>query len=67
MEERPTVSMYKELLTDQENTIIELCKHMRRLITLLERYAEMDREERFLAEVENKHGIDNDYLEEGEE
>lgn len=50
-------SMYREMLTDQENTIILLCKHMRRLLTLLEACYDMEQEERFLSDVEQKNGI----------
>ena len=51
------MSMYEELLRDQENTIILLCKHLRKCITLLEAYSDIDEEEKFLADVEEKQGI----------
>lgn len=50
-------SMYREMLTDHENTIILLCKHMRRLLTLLEACYDMEAEERFLSDVEQKNAI----------
>lgn len=51
------MGMYDEMLTAQLNTIIELCQHMRKLLTLLEAYADMDAEEKFLADVEKRHDI----------
>lgn len=51
------MSMYEELLRDQENTIILLCQHLRKCITLLEAYSDIDKEEQFLANVEEKQGI----------
>lgn len=51
------MSMYEELLRDQENTIILLCKHLRKCITLLEAYSDIDKEEQFLADIEEKQGI----------
>lgn len=48
------ISMYYEILTDQENTIIESCKHLRRLITLLAQYTDMTDEEKFLEGVEKR-------------
>lgn len=51
------MSMYEELLRDQENTIILLCKHLRKCITLLEAYSDIDKEEKFLADIEEKQGI----------
>lgn len=51
------MSMYEDILTDQENTIIKVCKHMRRLITLLSQYTDMTNEEKFLADIEEKQGI----------
>ena len=56
------MSMYEEMLRDQENTIILLCQHLRKCITLLEAYADMDREEQFLAEIEKKQGIESEDL-----
>ena len=47
------MGMLEEMLTDQENTIIEMCKHMRRLITLLSQYTDMT-EEQFLEGVEKR-------------
>ena len=54
------MSMYEDILRDQENTIILLCQHLRKCITLLEAYADMDREEQFLAEIEKKQGIESE-------
>lgn len=54
------MSMYEELLRDQENTIILLCQHLRKCITLLEAYADMDDEEKFLAEMMKKQGIESE-------
>lgn len=54
------MSMYEDMLKDQENTIILLCRHMRRLLTLLEAYADMDKEEQFLSEVMKKNGIESE-------
>ena len=54
------MSMYEDILRDQENTIILLCQHLRKCITLLEAYVDMDREEQFLAEVEKKQGIESE-------
>lgn len=54
------MSMYEEMLRDQENTIILLCKHQRQLLTLLEAYMDMDREEQFLADIEKKNGIESE-------
>ena len=51
------MSMYEELLRDQENTIILLCQHLRKCITLLEAYSDIDKEEKFLADIEEKQGI----------
>lgn len=51
------ISMYYEILTDQENTIILLCQHLRKCITLLEAYTDIDKEEQFLASIEEKQGI----------
>lgn len=51
------MGMIEEMLTDQENTIIKMCKHMRRLITLLSQYTDMTDEEKFLASIEKKQGI----------
>ncbi len=52
------ISMYYEILTDQENTIIESCKHLRRLITLLAQYTDMTEEEKYLESMEKK--VSND-------
>lgn len=54
------MGMYDEMLRDQENTIITLCQHMRKLITLLSAYTDMSKEEKYLDEVLRKQGIDND-------
>lgn len=48
------MGVIEEMLTDQENTIIEMCKHMRRLITLLSQYTDMTNEEKFLEGVEKR-------------
>ena len=56
------MSMYEDILRDQENTIILLCQHLRKCITQLEAYADMDREEQFLAEIEKKQGIESEDL-----
>lgn len=53
------MSMYEDILRDQENTIILLCQHMRRLLTIVEAYADMDEEEKFLVEVMEKQGIES--------
>lgn len=53
------MSMYEDILRDQENTIILLCQHLRKCITLLEAYADMDDEEKFLAETMKKQGIES--------
>ena len=53
------MSMYEDILRDQENTIILLCQHMRRLLTIVEAYADMDEEEKFLAETMKKQGIES--------
>lgn len=53
------MSMYEDILRDQENTIILLCQHLRKCITLLEAYADMDDEEKFLAEMMKKQGIES--------
>ena len=52
--------MYEDILRDQENTIILLCQHMRRLLTIVEAYADMDEEEKFLAETMKKQGIESE-------
>lgn len=52
------MGMYDEIILDQENTIINMCKHIRRLITLLGQYTDMRCEEEFLEAVEKKNGID---------
>ena len=54
------MSMYEDILRDQENTIILLCQHMRRLLTIVEAYADMDEEEKFLAETMKKQGIESE-------
>lgn len=54
------MGMYDEMLRDQENTIIVLCKHLRRCLTLLEAYADMDEEEKFLEGIEKKNGIESE-------
>ena len=54
------MSMYEDMLRDQENTIILLCQHLRKCITLLEAYADMDDEEKFLAETMKKQGIESE-------
>lgn len=54
------MSMYEDILRDQENTIILLCQHLRKCITLLEAYADMDDEEKFLAEMMKKQGIESE-------
>lgn len=54
------MSMYEDILRDQENTIILLCQHLRKCITLLEAYADMDDEEKFLAETMKKQGIESE-------
>lgn len=54
------MSMYEEMLRDQENTIILLCQHLRKCLTLLEAYADMDEEEKFLEEIEKKNGIESE-------
>lgn len=54
------MSMYEDILRDQENTIILLCQHMRKLITLLSAYTDMQKEEEFLDEILRKQGIDDD-------
>ena len=54
------MSMYEEMLRDQENTIILLCQHLRKCLTLLEAYADMDEEEKFLAETMKKQGIESE-------
>lgn len=51
------MSMYEDILRDQENTIILLCQYLRKCITLLEAYTDMDDEEKFLAETMKKQGI----------
>lgn len=51
------MGMYEDILTDQENTIILLCQHLRRCITLLEAYSDIDKEEEFLASIEERRGI----------
>ena len=53
------MSMYEDILRDQENTIILLCQHMRRLLTIVAASADMDEEEKFLAETMKKQGIDS--------
>ena len=53
------MSMYEDTLRDQENTIILLCQHLRKCITLLEAYADMYDEEKFLAETMKKQGIES--------
>ena len=53
------MSMYEDILRDQENTIILLCQHMRKLLTIVEAYADMDEEEKFLAEMMKKQGIES--------
>lgn len=58
------MGMYDEIILDQENTIILLCQHMRRLITLLSAYTAIDKEEKFLMDVIKKQDID---IEESEE
>lgn len=52
------MGMYDEMILDQANTIILMCKHMRRMITLLEQYTDMESEERFLDAVIKKNGLD---------
>lgn len=52
------MSMYEEMLRDQENTIILLCRHLRKCLTLLEAYADMDEEEKFLDDIMKKRGIE---------
>lgn len=54
------MSMYVDLIKDQENTIILLCQHLQKCITLLEAYADMDDEEKFLAETMKKQGIESE-------
>lgn len=54
------MGMYEDIIRDQENTIILLCKHQRQLLTLLEAYMDMDKEEQFLAEIEKKNGIESE-------
>lgn len=54
------MGMYDEIILDQENTIIILCKHMRRLVTLLKQYKDIESEEKFLDAVEEKNGIDEE-------
>ena len=54
------MSMYEDILRDQENTIILLCQHLRKCITLLEAYTDMDDEEKFLAETMKKQGIESE-------
>lgn len=56
------MGMYDEMLRDQENTIIVLCKHLRRCLTLLEAYADMDEEEKFLADTLKKRGLESEDL-----
>ena len=52
--------MYDEMFRDLENTIILLCQHMRKLLTLLEAYTDMDKEEEFLSEIEKKYGVESE-------
>lgn len=52
--------MLVDIIKDQENTIILLCQHMRKLITLLSAYTDMQKEEEFLDEILRKQGIDDD-------
>lgn len=52
------MGMYDEMFRDMENTIILLCQHMRKLLTLLEAYTDMDEEEKFLSDIMKKHGIE---------
>lgn len=54
------MSMLVDIIKDQENTIILLCQHMRKLITLLSAYTDMQKEEEFLDEILRKQGIDDD-------
>ena len=54
------MSMLIDVVKDQENTIILLCQHMRKLITLLSAYTDMQKEEEFLDEILRKQGIDDD-------
>ena len=56
------MSMYEELLRDQENTIILLCQHLRKCITLLEAYSDIDKEEKFLADTLKKQGLESEDL-----
>lgn len=54
------MGMYDEMFRDLENTIILLCQHMRKLLTLLEAYTDMDKEEEFLSEIEKKYGVESE-------
>ena len=56
------MSMYEDILRDQENTIILLCQHLRKCLTLLEAYADMDEEEKFLADTLKKQGLESEDL-----
>lgn len=50
--------IYKDLIDDLMNTVIVMCQHMRKLLTLLEVYTDMDEEEKFLDDIMKKHGIE---------
>ena len=56
------MGMYDEMFRDMENTIILLCQHLRKCITLLEAYADMDEEEKFLADTLKKQGLESEDL-----
>lgn len=55
------MSMYLDMLTDQENTIIVLCEHMKSLLTLLSAYIdteEAEKEWELLRRIEKKVGAE---------
>lgn len=54
------MGMYDGMLQDLTNTVILLCQHMRKLLTLLEAYTDMDKEEKFLSEIEKKYGAESE-------
>ena len=56
------MGMYEDIIRDQENTIILLCQHLRKCLTLLEAYADMDEEEKFLADTLKKQGLESEDL-----
>ena len=56
------MSMYEDILRDQENTIILLCQHLRKCLTLLEAYTDIDEEEKFLADTLKKQGLESEDL-----